>query len=106
MLVVSRSVGRSCALFLALVMECGVAMGQSGKGGMRGHLMDATGGTLVGAQIVLQPNGASTVSDAQGQFFFNNLDPGSYKIEISYVGFTTFTKDVTVVAGQMETVDA
>jgi TonB-dependent receptor len=106
MLVVSRSVGRWCALFLALMMECGVAMGQSGKGGMRGHLMDATGGTLVGAQIVLQPNGASTVSDAQGQFFFNNLEPGSYKIEISYVGFTTFTKDVTVVAGQMETVDA
>src|SRR5258705_6509331 len=46
------------------------------------------------------------VSDAQGQFFINNLEPGTYTVEISYVGFAAVKKDVLVVAGQTANVDA
>ena len=98
--------GRWCVFFLAVVMGCGVAIGETGKGGVRGHVMDSTGGTLVGAQVVLRPNGTSVVSDAQGQFFINDLEPGTYTLEISYVGFTPLKKEAVVAAGQTASVDA
>jgi len=64
------------------------ASAQGGKGAIRGRVSDPSGGALIGAEIILQQNDASMVSDAQGQFFINNLEPGTYTVEISYVGFT------------------
>jgi TonB-dependent receptor len=82
------------------------ASAQGGKGAVRGRVTDPSGGALVGAQIILEQNGASVVSDAQGQFFINNLEPGTYTVEVSYVGFAPFKKDVVVAAGQAQSVDA
>ncbi len=82
------------------------ASAQGGKGAIRGRVSDPSGGALIGAEIILQQNDASVVSDAQGQFFINNLEPGTYTVEISYVGFTAAKKDVVVVAGQTANVDA
>jgi len=94
-------VGLTVCLVLALN-----APAQSGKGTIRGHVMDASGGTLVGAQVTVQQNGSSVVTDAQGQYFIRDLDPGTYTLEISYVGFTAAKKDAVVAAGQAATVDA
>jgi len=82
------------------------ASAQGNKGAIRGRVSDPSGGALIGAEIILQQNDASMVSDAQGQFFINNLEPGTYTVEISYVGFTAAKKDVVVVAGQTANVGA
>src|ERR1700687_1403058 len=92
------------ALTVCLVLSAG-AGSQGSKGIIRGHVTDATGATLVGAQVILQQNGASVVTDAQGRFFLNDLDPGTYTVEISYVGFTPVKKDAEVVAGQTASLD-
>src|SRR5712675_2346713 len=81
------------------------AFAQGGKGAIRCRVSDPSGGALIGAEIILQQNDASMVSDAQGQFFVNNLEPGSYTVEVSYVGFTAVKKDAVVVAGQTANVD-
>jgi len=81
------------------------ASAQSGKGAIRGRVSDPSGGALIGAEIVLQQNDVSVVSDAQGQFFINNLEAGTYTVEISYVGFSAVKKDVVVAAGQTANVD-
>jgi TonB-dependent receptor len=82
------------------------ASAQGSKGAIRGRVADPSGGALVGAQIILEQNGASVVSDAQGQFFVNNLEPGTYTVEVSYLGFTPLKMDVVVAAGQTQSVDA
>jgi TonB-dependent receptor len=82
------------------------AQGQDRKGVIAGSIADSGGGVLVGAQVSLEPEGAVTVTDAQGRFFINNLNPGSHTITISYVGFAPFTKTVDVISGQTTTVDA
>src|SRR6266478_5905858 len=74
-------------LLLAMLMAGG-ALAQGGKGAIRGRVMDASGAALVGAQVILEQSGASAVSDAQGQFFINDIQPGTYTVGISYVGFT------------------
>lgn len=55
---------------------------------------------------MVQAKSVGVVSDAQGQFFINDLEPGSYTVTITYVGFQSFTKTVSVTAGQAATVDA
>ena len=82
------------------------ALAQSRKGSISGHVTDSSGGVLKGAQISIEPQSISTATDVQGQFFINDLDPGSYTLTISYVGFATFTKAVEVTAGQSVNMDA
>ena len=79
---------------------------QSGKGAIAGHVTDSSGGALVGAQVTVQPTGVSVVSDARGQFFINDLEPGSYTVTVTYVGFEAFTQTVNVTAGQAANIEA
>jgi TonB-dependent receptor len=99
---------RFCSFLVVLACSLGLtlsAQAQSGKGTISGRVTDSSGGALIGAQISVQPKGVGVVSDAKGQFFINDLDPGSYTLSITYVGFEPSTKTVTVTAGQAANVD-
>src|SRR5437762_1422571 len=82
------------------------AQAQSGKGAIAGHVTDSSGGALIGAQAVVQPGGVNVASDGRGQFFVNDLDPGSYTVTVTYVGFEPFTQTLDVTAGRAASVDA
>src|SRR6266581_2468563 len=99
--------GKRLLLALGAIVVLGVpALAQERKGGIRGHVMDNSGGVLQGARIELQPKGIIVVSDTQGEFFINDVEPGRFTISITYVGFNGFTKQVTVSAGQIASLDA
>ena len=68
--------------------------------------MDKAGAVLDGARVRLQPGDIVTATDGQGEFNFIGLTPGNYTLTISYVGFTDFTKQVTVAAGQANHIEA
>lgn len=92
------------------VLACSISLipladAQSGKGSIGGSVTDSSGGSLIGAQVSIESKGLSTVSDAKGQFFINDLEPGSYEVTITYVGFKTFTQTVNVTAGKAASVD-
>jgi TonB-dependent receptor len=91
----------ACSLWLIPATQA-----QSGKGTIAGHVTDSSGGALIGAQVTVQPKGVSVVSDARGQFFINDLEPGSYTVTITYVGFEPFTQTVNVTVGQAASVEA
>ena len=94
---------------LALVLHACLAtqvMAQGGKGTITGRVTDTSDSILQAAQVTLQPKGVNVVSNAQGEFFINDLEPGSYTLSVTYVGFAAFTKAVNVVAGQVVNVDA
>jgi TonB-dependent receptor len=96
--------------FLAVSLLCVVltpdVLGQASKGSLSGRVTDPSGGALLGAKITVDPKGISVVSDAQGQFFINDLEPGTYTVTVSYLGFATSTKSVSVSAGQVANADA
>ncbi len=92
-------------LALCLLVPAPRASAQSSKGVIAGRVTDETGAVLQGAQVSLAPKGLSVVSNAQGRFFINNLDPGRYTLTITYVGFETATETVAVAAGQSATAD-
>jgi TonB-dependent receptor len=93
-------------LFLAQLVVGAAARAQGNRGAITGKVSDSTGAVLRGAQLSLDPGGATASSDVQGQFLINGLDAGNYTVTVTYVGFKTFTKAVTVVAGQTVSVDA
>jgi hypothetical protein len=82
------------------------AFAQGRKGAISGHVTDNSGGVLQGAQVSVEPIGISAVSDIQGQFFINALDPGTYTLTVTYVGFKTFTGKVDVASGQVANFEA
>jgi len=106
---------RSCCTFfmfkmpilLALCALLGaVAFAQGGHGTISGRAVDRVGAVLDGARVKLQPGDMVTATDGQGEFNFIGLAPGDYTLTISYVGFTDFTKQVTVVAGPASRIEA
>jgi TonB-dependent receptor len=101
---------RSFCSFL-VVLACSLllippAQGQSGKGAIAGRVTDSSDAALIGAQVSVQPTGVTVVSDSQGQFFINDLDPGSYTVTVSYVGFKSFKQTVNVTSGQAASLEA
>ncbi len=91
------------ALFAIFVTA---ALAQGGHGTISGRAVDREAAVLPGARVRLQPGDLVLATDGQGEFNINGLAPGSYTLTISYIGFTTFTQQVKVVAGQVTHVEA
>lgn len=67
-----------------------------------GKVTDDKKESLIGASIVLYKNGVQktgTVTDLDGNYTITNLDPGTYDVEFSYVGFQTQKVTGVVVFG-------
>ncbi len=99
--------GKKILLALAAIVAFALpSLAQERKGSISGRVADNSGGVLQGARIELHPIGAIAASNIQGEFFINDVTPGTFTVSITYVGFKDFTKQVTVVGGQIATVDA
>jgi TonB-dependent receptor len=98
---------RATFRFLSIFLLLGFSShAQERKGSISGHVTDTNHDPLVGARVELQPVGRTAATDAQGQFTILDVAPGKYTLTISYVGFKTYSKDVTVASGGSATEDA
>jgi TonB-dependent receptor len=79
---------------------------QYARAAISGHVQDSSGNVLQGAEVIVLPAGVHAVTNAQGQYFVNNLDPGTSTVNVSYVGFEVFTQDVELEAGKTLSVEA
>ncbi|MBO0936524.1 TonB-dependent receptor [Fibrella sp. HMF5335] len=61
-----------------------------------GIVRDERGQPLPAATIQLQGTARGVVSDAKGYYLFQNVAPGAYTLQTSFVGFTTQRRQVTV----------
>ena len=61
-----------------------------------GKVVSERGETLPGALVLLLPDSASSITDASGVFVFSNLRPGRYALEVSFLGFDTWRRELTL----------
>jgi iron complex outermembrane receptor protein len=88
-------------LFLVLMVFGSILTAQTAN--LQGKITDeASGEPLLGATVQIGAKGA--VTDLNGNYQFT-LEPGTYKVEISYVGYQTIQQSLTLQPGETNTLD-
>ena len=70
------------------------------QGTVRGRIIDVTKQTFPGASIYIEKLHTGVTSDVNGFYTFPNLDPGTYTVKVSYVGYSPVELKITIPAGR------
>src|SRR6202167_3368727 len=88
-------------LVLALALPAWMCHAQDFRGSLAGSINDASGGRVQSAEVSLQATESSlarqTKSDSRGEFRFDDLLPGNYRLIVRAPGFAEASSNVTVV---------
>ena len=61
-----------------------------------GTVTDAeTGDPLLGVTIVLKNTNKGVVTDFDGNYIINNVEPGDYTIDLSYIGYGRISQTIS-----------
>ena len=72
----------------------------SAKGTIRGRIIDNTKQTLPGATIYIENLHTGVTSDINGFYTFSNLEPGTYKVKVTYIGYSPVEMTITIPQGK------
>ena len=103
---------RKLALALAAIASVPVSLNaQVLYGSLTGNVTDSTASPVSGAKVdvINTSNGVArqATTDDRGVFFFNDLQPGSYKLTIASGSFSTFVRaGIPIDAATMRRIDA
>ena len=97
------------SVVVAFLFCAGFLAGQTNRGGISGTVVDASGGTVPGATIIVKNTGTNqetrTKTSSIGSFSVENLDPVTYSVTAEAPGFKRETiENVKVDTAQTATV--
>ena len=95
-------------VLVAILLFAVAGYGQTFRGGINGTINDPTGAVVAGAEVKATNNATgiplTTTSTSGGEFSFQDLPLGSYKISVTAAGFSPVTvNNVPVTAGGLYT---
>ena len=77
-------------ILFTLVSSIAIATAQDGV--IRGQVIDqASGEPLIGTTVILQGTTTGAITDLDGKFSIDDLEPGTYDLQVSYVSYETKT---------------
>ncbi|HVN19419.1 MAG TPA: carboxypeptidase regulatory-like domain-containing protein [Dongiaceae bacterium] len=89
----SKSLRLLTVLFSLLTMSIGIAFGQAISGNVVGTVSDASGAVVANAEVTATNVGTNaslvTHTNSSGEYRFDNLPVGTYKITVKATGFRT-----------------
>lgn len=94
-----------------LILSAGQIFAQSTvTGGIRGNITDTQNASVPNATVTITNEGTSkqetATTDSDGNYRFNNLQPGNYTISVTSSGFAEFKQEKVVVeVGQATTIN-
>lgn len=89
-----RRVG--CGVLLGLIFAFQFVSAQ-GLGSFKGRIVDSqTGDPLIGANVIIQNTSLGAAADLEGKFQIRNIPAGPRTIKISYIGYVSVTRQVTI----------
>ena len=63
---------------------------------LKGKITGTDREVLTGASVFLHPTEKGTVADANGDYHIAGLPKGSYRIEVSFIGYSTFVDTISI----------
>lgn len=98
---------KSLLLILSVLLGTSMMFAQAGSGGLKGKLTDKSNGeALPFVNILLLKNGTNVgggTTDFDGNYTIKPLEPGSYTVKVSFVGYTAQTIEGVVVKSSKST---
>lgn len=87
-------------LFLFIFIFSSVGLNAQ-NGNIAGRVTDSQSGEfLPSANVLLVGTRFGAATDLQGAYRISNVPPGSYKLQVRYIGYADFETDITVVSGR------
>ena len=87
---------------LLICMLTGLALAQEFRGRVQGVVSDPSGAVIPGATTVLKNDATGVditrVTNSEGRYFFDYVDPGTYTLTVELTGFKTAVQKNIVVA--------
>ncbi|HEV7382390.1 MAG TPA: TonB-dependent receptor, partial [Dyadobacter sp.] len=67
---------------------------------LSGQVRTDDGEVLPGASVSLKGTSYGTVANSEGKYTLENIRPGAYQLLVTFLGYQTFSKEITVKAGE------
>ncbi len=68
---------------------------------IKGKVTDSLNGSaLIGANVVVEGTNLGAATDAGGEYIIKQLDPGTYTIMVSYIGYQSYKETINLNRGQ------
>ncbi len=78
---------------------------QNQKSGINGKITDENGEPVPGALVKIVNSTSSTTSDFNGQFNLKNIPAGKQTVQVSSVGMTSISKEVSLKSGENQSLN-
>lgn len=96
-----RRIGSHICCFVVFTCLFVLSARGQGTGGVEGTVVEGTSEEpLVGVNVVLQETGRGGTTGADGSFEIQQIEPGLYTLQTSFVGFRTHTRSIRVREGE------
>ncbi len=83
-------------LFLIFLSVITFSVRSQQKNNFSGKVTDVKSIVIPGSTIHLLNSGLSTITDKQGNFYFSDLTPGNYELQISSLGYATINRNIEI----------
>jgi hypothetical protein len=101
----TRVVRPALVSFMLSILLCAFASGQSFTSTITGAVTDPSGAAVLNAKVELKNMGTNDIHDSitqgDGSYQFNNLQPGTYQVTVTAPGFKTYIKSNLILSAQV-----
>jgi iron complex outermembrane receptor protein len=91
---------RATVFFLFLFFLIPISLMAQSSATIRGTITDTNDEPLAGANVLLVESSQGTASDGEGTYEISNIDPGTYTIRVTFVGFQPIETSITLEADE------
>lgn len=89
--------------FLFMAFSATYILAQNGA--VEGTVTDNNDETIPGANVLLVESEQGTSTGVDGNYSIDNVEPGTYTLRVTFVGFSTFNEEITVESGETAELD-
>ena len=85
----------------AMLLTFGIAIADDDtKGYISGRIIDREQNTLPGAEVRVDNEAYGTISDNDGYYRINGVEPGKHVFHVSYIGFESVDREIVIKRGE------